>query len=70
MTKDNDLTGILFREDNPTNPAAPDYTGRVQINGTTYRLAGWLRTSSKTGRRFVSLKLEAPQQHEQEREWT
>jgi uncharacterized protein (DUF736 family) len=57
---DDEGKGALFREREKKSEKSPDYTGRVQINGTKYRLAGWVR-ESKAGQRFLSLAIEEAQ---------
>jgi len=55
MTKFNDVgEGALFHEKAEGN--RPSYTGRITINGTEYRLAGWKRKSSRDNQPFLSLK--------------
>jgi hypothetical protein len=52
-TKDN--SGALFKNQrkDESNANAPDYTGDVLIDGTRYRLAGWIKESSRC--KFLSL---------------
>ena len=42
--------GEFYREENKQNPNGPDYSGRINVGGKLYRLAGWIRTSKKTGK--------------------
>ena len=61
MTEYDDTNrGILFREKEKTNPKAPDYKGKVDVEGVEWRIAGWIRTSGKDGSRFLSLSIEKP----------
>ena len=53
---DNTNTGILFKNDIGDNPKRPAYKGKIDINGTEYQLAGWLR-EGKSGK-FISLKID------------
>jgi hypothetical protein len=56
MTKYNDVgEGALFHEKQEGN--RPNYTGKITINGTEYRLAGWKRKSSRDNSPFLSLKV-------------
>jgi hypothetical protein len=55
---DNSNSGEFFREEDKKNPNGPDYTGTVNVNGVPHRLAGWLKTSKKTGKKFLSLAIE------------
>jgi hypothetical protein len=56
MTKKFDDTnrGVLFREDNKSEPADRDYSGSINIAGAEYWLSGWIKTSKK-GTKFLSL---------------
>lgn len=58
MSYDNEMTGVLFRNDRATNDRAPTHTGWVQINGVRYRVAAWPRETKNDGKPFLSLKLE------------
>lgn len=46
--------GVLFREDNKSEPADRDYSGSINIAGVDYWLSGWVKTSKK-GSKFLSL---------------
>jgi hypothetical protein len=52
-----DGQGTLF-PDKKATPSAPDYTGKFILQGQTFRIAGWNRSSTKTGQPFLSLKVE------------
>ena len=57
---DNELSGVLFPNDRKAgNPNAPDVTGKCEIEGVEYRVAGWKRTSTNSGKSFYSLKFES-----------
>jgi hypothetical protein len=60
MTKHFDTTnrGDFYREENKKNEKGPDYTGPLDVAGVPYRLAGWIKTSKKTGTKFLSLAIE------------
>jgi uncharacterized protein (DUF736 family) len=62
MTYDNTNSGVLFRNEKQ-NDKQPDYRGKVDIGGTEYKLAGWVRKSKTTGETFLSLKVEALDQY-------
>ena len=47
--------GALFPNDKKTNPAQPDYKGKVNINGVEYWLDGWKKTSKDGSKKFLSL---------------
>ena len=52
-----DMCGVLFATETKSSDRAPDYTGKLTIHGTEWRLAGWL----KTGKRGEYLSLKASQ---------
>lgn len=61
MEYDNTNKGVLFRsQDKEEGSKKPDYTGKLNVNGKDYRLAGWIR-ESKSGTKFLSLALSEPQ---------
>ena len=59
MNKSTDYTdsGILFPNDKKGNDKAPDYTGKLNVGGTDYRLAAWINTGKKG--KYMSLKVSA-----------
>lgn len=55
MEYDNTNTGVLFKNESD-NEKAPNYKGKVNVDGREYQLAAWIRTA-KSGNKFMSLKL-------------
>jgi hypothetical protein len=51
---DNTNRGVLFRNDRKEKTSQPDHTGKIDIEGTEYRLSAWVK-ESKGGKRFFSL---------------
>ena len=51
------LTGALFKNDKDGNDKRPDYRGDCLIDGTTYKIAAWIKESAK-GAKFMSLRFE------------
>jgi hypothetical protein len=49
--------GSLFKNEKKTG-TQPDYRGSVKWRGETLNLVGWVK-ESKTGKKFLSLKIEA-----------
>ena len=57
---DNTNKGALFRDANkPEGSKKPDYTGKLNVNGKEYRLAGWIREGQRVGK-FLSLDISEP----------
>jgi hypothetical protein len=50
--------GEFYREEDKKNPNGPDYTGPLDVAGVPHRLAGWIKESKKTGKKFLSLAIE------------
>ena len=54
---DNTNTVVLFKNESD-NEKAPVLTGKVNIEGTEYPIALWTRTSTRSGEKFWSGKVE------------
>lgn len=54
MDYDETNRGVLFHESAPESDRHPNYTGKINVDGREYRLAGWKKTS-KGGVPFLSL---------------
>jgi len=52
---DNTNSGVLFKNDKKGNQKAPDYKGKVNIEGKEKDIAGWIR-EGKSGK-FISIKI-------------
>jgi len=50
---DNTNRGVLFKNDRKETDNHPDYTGKIDIDGTEYYLSAWIK-ESKNGK-FMSL---------------
>ena len=50
--------GVLFKNDKQGNDKRPDYRGSAVINNQDMNVSGWIKTSKKTGDKFMSLKFE------------
>jgi uncharacterized protein (DUF736 family) len=55
--------GVLFQNSDKKTDKHPDYTGKLNVNGVEFRLAGWKRLS-KNGKPFLSLAVSEPQDKE------
>ena len=51
-----DGQGSFFKNDKKGNEKAPDYRGELNIGGTTYKLAGWIKDGQRG--KWMSLKVE------------
>lgn len=49
--------GMLFINDKKGNEKAPDYKGKLDVNGKTYNLSGWVNTSKQNGTKYLSLSI-------------
>ena len=55
---DNTNSGVLFKNDKKGNEKAPDYKGKVNVEGNEKDIAGWIR-EGKSGK-FISIKISEP----------
>ena len=55
MPYDNNLTGVLFKNDRKEKETHPDYKGSCEVEGVEYWVAGWIKEGKKG--KFMSLKL-------------
>jgi uncharacterized protein (DUF736 family) len=55
MAYDNTNSGAIFRNEKKQTESHPDYTGSINVNGVDMWVSGWLKTSEKTGKKFMSL---------------
>lgn len=53
---DNNLTGIISRNETKADEKHPDIKGQCEINGVQYWIDGWARTRKSDGGKFYSLK--------------
>ena len=55
---DNTNSGVFFKNDKKGSENAPDYKGKINVNGKELEIAGWVR-EGKNGK-FISLKVSEP----------
>ena len=55
MPYDNTNRGAIFKNDDKQQDNHPDYKGSINVNGVDMWVSGWLKTSEKTGKKFMSL---------------
>jgi uncharacterized protein (DUF736 family) len=68
MEYDNTNTGVLFKNETD-NDKAPAYKGKINVNGSDFELAAWIKTG-KSGQKFMSLKVQPPFQKQAKPEQT
>ena len=59
MQYDNNNRGVLFKNDKRGNEKAPDYRGSAVLNNIDLNISAWIKRSSKTGDKFLSLRFES-----------
>lgn len=52
---DNRNRGVIFVNDRKQKDTHPDRTGTLNVEGVEYFIDGWIKTSSKDGKQFLSL---------------
>lgn len=55
-TYDNNLTGIISKNDRKTDEKHPDIKGQCEIDGVAYWIDGWAKTRKTDGGKFYSLR--------------
>jgi uncharacterized protein (DUF736 family) len=61
VTYDNNMSGVLFKNDKKGNDKRPDYRGTAVIDGVDLNISAWIKASQKTGDKFMSLRFEPKQ---------
>jgi len=56
---DPNMKGVLFKNDKDGNEKRPDYRGSCVINNVDMNISAWIKTSKKSGDKYMSLKFEA-----------
>lgn len=56
---DNNMRGVLFKNDRKETDNHPDYKGNAEINGVQYWVSGWIKTPNAGGQKFMSLSFKA-----------
>lgn len=52
---DNNLRGVLFRNDKEGVETRPDYTGHCEINRVQFWMDAWIKVAKKDGKKFMSV---------------
>lgn len=53
MEYDNNMSGVLFKNDKKETEKHPDYKGNCEVDGVEYWLSAWIKTGKKG--KFMSL---------------
>lgn len=53
-------TGAIFKNNKKTSEKAPDYKGKINVDGKEFAIACWVRQSQTTGESYFSCKIEEP----------
>ena len=57
-----DNSGAIFKHDKKDNDKAPDYSGKIVVDGVEKRIALWLNTSKDGTKKYFSVKISESQQ--------
>jgi hypothetical protein len=58
---DNRNRGALFKNEEKDGENDREYSGTLDVEGTEYWLSGWVRTSKKSGKKYLSLSIKPKQ---------
>jgi len=59
MTYDNNMRGLISKNDRKTEDKHPDIKGQCEIDGTEYWISGWLKEKKDGSGKFYSLVFQA-----------
>ena len=59
MAYDNNMTGIISKNERKTTDKHPDIKGQCEIDGVQYWVDGWAKTRNSDGGKFYSLSFKA-----------
>jgi hypothetical protein len=65
---DNNLTGILSKNDRKEEPNHPDYKGNCTIDGVEFWISGWVKQRKDGQGSFLSLSFTPKEQRGQQRQ--
>lgn len=57
MFEQKDNTGFLFTNEDRVKNTHPHLLGNIKLEGSNYSISAWWRTSKKTGKKFLSIKI-------------
>ena len=58
MAYDDTNRGALFKAKNKPTDSHPDYSGKINVDGTEFWLSAWIK-ESKEGEKYMSLSVQA-----------
>lgn len=56
---DNNMRGVLFKNERKVTDNDPDYTGSAEIDGVDMWLSAWIKERKQGGGKFMSLSFKA-----------
>lgn len=62
MSYDNNMTGIISKNERKTDDKHPDIKGQCEIDGVEYWVDGWAKQRRSDGNKFYSLRFKPKQQ--------
>lgn len=63
---DNNMRGVLYKNDRGRGENSPPYTGNCEIDGVEYWVSAWVKESKK-GQKYFSLAFRAKDEKPQQR---
>jgi hypothetical protein len=60
---DNNMSGVLFKNDKKDSERHPDYKGNCEVDGVQMWLSAWIKTSRDGTKKFMSLSFELKEGH-------
>lgn len=61
MSYDNNMKGVISRNERKTEDTHPDIKGQCEIDGVQYWVDGWAKTRNSDGGKFYSLRFKPKQ---------
>ena len=52
---DNNMTGVLFKNEKKKTDKHPDYEGKATVDGKDYWISAWIKVGKESGNKFMSL---------------
>ena len=70
MAYDNELKGVLFKNDEKDGDTDPDYKGSATVDGTEYWLNAWINEAKESGAKYMRITYKAKETKRVEKEPT